>query len=100
MTTTWSAISETTPKSWYRGAAPLLKIADQGQDLGLGRHVQRRRRFIRNQKRRLEHQRAGDHDALALSTGQAERITVDEQLRVWQADIGQCVEYAAAFVRT
>ena len=49
----------------HRRAGLALQPVDQGQNLGLDRHVQRGGRLIRDQKARLAGQRHGDHHALA-----------------------------------
>ncbi len=46
-----------------------LQLADQLQDLRLGRHVERRRRLVGDEKPRVEHQRHRNHDPLPLSAG-------------------------------
>ncbi len=56
-----------------REAAPAFLFREQFQDLRLDRYIQRRRRFVRDQQRRIIRQCRGDHDALALSAGQLVR---------------------------
>ena len=68
----------------HAGAAPLLQLADQLQDLRLRRHVERRGRLVGDQQRRVEHQGGGDHDALALAARDLVRIDVDQALRLGQ----------------
>ena len=51
----------------------LLQAADQSQDLGLHRYVQRRGRFVTDQKPRPADQRHGDHDTLAHTAGKLGR---------------------------
>jgi hypothetical protein len=71
-----------------------LDLADQVEDLGLGGDVERRRRLVGDQQRRLERQRHGDHHALALPAGQAERIGVAQVRGVGKADILEQFEHA------
>ncbi len=47
----------------------LLHVHRQVQHLGLDRHVKRRDRLIGDQNARLQHQRAGNRDPLALTAG-------------------------------
>ena len=70
-------------------AAVAPEIVDQAQDLALGGDVERGRRLVRDQKRRLVRHRHRDHDALALAAGELERIAVGQQRRVRQADLRQ-----------
>ena len=55
----------------------LLQLHQQVDYLGLDRDIQRRDGFIADDQLRLEDQRAGYADALALSTGKLVRIAVD-----------------------
>jgi hypothetical protein len=48
----------------------LLQVAQQVDDLRLHAHVERRGRLVEHDEARLEHQRAGDRDALALAAGE------------------------------
>ena len=48
----------------------LLQVLDQVQHLRLHRHVQRRDRLVRDDEFRLDGERAGDADALALAAGE------------------------------
>ena len=54
-----------------------LQVADELQDLGLNRHVERRRRLVRDQQRRTAHQRHRDHRALAQPPRELERVAVE-----------------------
>ncbi len=56
--------------------APLLQPAQQHQDLRLDRDVERRNRLVRDDQLRLQHERAGDADALALAAAELVRIFV------------------------
>ncbi len=49
----------------HRHAELVLQVAQQLQDLRLDRHVERGRRLVGDQKRRLADQRHRDHRALA-----------------------------------
>ena len=73
-----------------------LDLADQLQNLRLGGHVERGRRFIRDQDRGLERQRHGDHHPLPLPAREAERILVVHEFRVRQSHLGQQLDSAAA----
>ena len=70
-------------------AALAPEIVDQAEDLALGRDIKRGRRLVRDQERRLVRHRHRDHDALALASGEFERIAVGKKGRVWQADLSQ-----------
>ena len=52
----------------------LLEILQQVEDLSLDRLVQRRHRFVAEDQFRMERQRAGDIDALALAAAELVRI--------------------------
>ena len=73
----------------YAHAALAPEVVDQAEDLALGRDIERGRRLVRDQERRLVRHSHSDHDALALASGQFERIAVGKKGRVWQADLGQ-----------
>ena len=60
-----------------RHAEPLLQVAQQVEDLGLDGDVERRRRLVGDQQRRLAGQRHGDHHALAHAARHVVRIVVD-----------------------
>ena len=47
----------------------LLELLKQGQNLRLHRDIQRGSRFVEDQNRRLQHQRPGNGDPLALAAG-------------------------------
>ena len=55
---------------------PLLQLLKQVHDLRLDRHVERRHRLVADDQRRLERQRAGDADPLALAAGEFVRVAV------------------------
>ncbi len=57
-------------------AEPLLQFLEQVHDLRLDRDVERRHRLVAEDQRRLQGQRAGDADALALSAREFMRIAV------------------------
>jgi hypothetical protein len=54
----------------------LLQVAQQVDDLRLHRHVERAGRLVEHDEPRLQHQRPGDGDALALAAGELVRIAV------------------------
>ena len=68
-------------------AITLAQVREQVQDFRLHRYVERRGRFIQQQHTRLQDQRAGDGDALALAAG--ELVRVAEAVAVVQADLEQ-----------
>ena len=53
-----------------------LQVAQQVDDLRLHAHVERRGRLVEHDEARLEHQGAGDGDALALAAREFVRITL------------------------
>ena len=59
-----------------RSAAVFLQRSQQVDDLGLNRHVQRRRRLVGEQQPRAACQSDGDHHALALAAGKLVRVRV------------------------
>ena len=61
----------------HRHAGLALDLVQQLQDLRLDRHVERRDRLVGDQQLRLEHQRPGDADALALPAGKFVRIAAE-----------------------
>ena len=56
-----------------RDAEPALHVAQQVDDLGLHRDVERRDRLVAHEHVGVERERAGDADALALSAGELVR---------------------------
>ena len=80
----------------HAGAAPLLQLADQPQDLRLGGHVERRGRLVGDQQRGIEHQGGGDHDALALAARHLVRIDVDQALGLGQVHGAHDLQHALA----
>ena len=67
-------------------AVPLAEPAEQVQDLGLDRHVERGRRFIRDQERGFVRDRHGDHGALTHTAGKFVRVLTYADLRLGHAD--------------
>ena len=59
-----------------REAEPRLEIAQQVEDLRADRHNERRYRLVEHDKPRLQRERAGDCDALALAAGKFMREEV------------------------
>src|SRR5258706_8588241 len=53
---------------------PVLKVAQQVQDLRTDRHVQRRDRLVADDELRLDRERARNGDALALAAGEFVRV--------------------------
>ena len=54
----------------------LLQLHEQVQDLGLDRHVERGDRLVRDDELRLQHERAGKADALALPAAELVRVAL------------------------
>ena len=78
-----------------RGAgAPRLQLQHQVQDLRLNRHVQRRRRLVGDEERRVQHERHGDHHALAHAAGEMMRVVLHPRGGVGNADLGEDVDGA------
>ena len=57
-----------------RGAEPLADVAHQVEDARLDRHVERRRRLVRDEHLRVAGQRHRDHHALPHAAGELVRI--------------------------
>ena len=60
----------------------VAQTADQLEELGLDRHVQRRRRLVGHDQRRMAAQRHGDHHPLALAARQLVRVALERSRRV------------------
>ena len=56
-----------------RDAEPLLEVDEEVDHLRLGRHVERADGLVRHDEPRLERERTGDRDALALATRERRR---------------------------
>ncbi len=82
----------------HAGAAPLLQLPDQLQDLRLRGHVERRGGLVGDQQGRVEHQGRGDHDALALTAGDLVGIDVDQALGLGQVHGAHDLQHALAAV--
>jgi len=65
-----------------REPEPLLEIGEEVQDLRLDRHVERGHGFVEHHKIRLQRERTGDADALALPARQLVRVSC----RVFRAE--------------
>ena len=65
----------------------LLEVVEQVEDLALDRDVERADRLVADDELRVERQRPGDADALALAAGELVRVAVDVGLV--EADPGQ-----------
>ena len=93
ITTTSSAISATTPRSWVMNsiAHPVLglQVAQQIEDPGLRGHVERGGGFVGDQHARLGGQCDRDHRALAHAAGQLERVGVHPLLGPRDTDPAQ-----------
>ena len=59
-----------------REPEPLLQVLEQVHDAGLDRHVERRHRLVEHEQRRVERERPGDADALALTARELVRVAV------------------------
>src|SRR5579875_1372835 len=60
-----------------REVQALLEVAQQAQDLGLDRHVERRDRLVEDDERRLDRDGPGDADPLALTAAELMGIALD-----------------------
>ena len=58
-----------------REAELVLQVLEQVDDAGLDRHVERGHRLVEHDAARVERERAGDADALALAAGELVRDT-------------------------
>ena len=98
MTTTRSAISETTPeivRDQENGHVGILaKAAKQVEDLRLDRHVERRCGLVGNEKLGIAGERHGNHDALAHTARHLMRIIAHTRLRAGDADLAEKVDSA------
>src|SRR6056297_2156673 len=65
----------------------LLQVQQQVEDLGLDRDVERRDRFVADQELRVDGERAGNTDALALAAGEFVRVAAE--VAAAQADLFQ-----------
>jgi len=90
--------SEVVGDEQHRHAFAFLQFLHQGQNLGLGGHIQRGGRLIGDQQCGLQKHRGSDHDALALPTRKAEGVAVQQLFGVGQADVAQCRDDALAFL--
>ena len=85
--TRW-AISATTPKSWVMNSTPVpwpaCSSAISFRISRLGGDVERGGRLVGDQQHRIEHQRHGDHDALALAARELVRVGGVDALRLGQ----------------
>ena len=62
-------------------AEPPLQVAQQIEDLRADRDIERRDRLVADDELRLDRERAGDRDALALAAGKFVRITLRDHTR-------------------
>ena len=65
-----------------RQAVAPLHVLEQIEDLGADRDVERRHRLVADHQLRLEDQRAGDADALALAAGELVRQAAHDQVGI------------------
>ena len=68
------------------GVAALVKVLEQRHDFFAGFGIEIAGRFVRQNDRRIVHQRAGDGDALALAAGKLVGLVMNA---IAQADVGQ-----------
>ncbi len=69
-------------------------LAQQLEDLGLHRHVQRGGRLVGDDQRRVQRERHGDDDALLLAAGELVRVVVDPLFGFRDADLAQHLDGA------
>ena len=67
-----------------------LRSSSRFSTCGLHAHVERGHRLVTDDQRRLEHERAGDRDALALAAGELVGLALGGTGRV-DADVFQCL---------
>ena len=79
-----------------RCAVLALQLADQIEDLRLGRDVERRRRLVGDQQARIEQQSHGDHRALALTAAQLVGKRTDDAAGFRQMNAVDQFEHAGA----
>ena len=100
ITTTRSAVSATTPRSWVMKIMAMPASAcsslQQAEHLRLHRDIERRGRLVGDQHRGLAGDRHGDHHALAHAARQLMRIIVEPARRVGHADLLQQLQRACA----
>ena len=105
ITATRSAISATTPRSCVMSSSARsssrLQLAQQVEDLRLDRDVERRRRLVGDEQRRLAGERHRDQHALPHAAGQLMRIVVDARcgsgmLTASSSSIARCSRRRAA----
>ena len=93
ITTTSSAFSAMTPKSWLtsRSAMPVSRWSSRKQleDLRLHGHIESRGRLVCDQQIGAERQRHRDHHALPHPSGKLVRVCIDALLRARDADAPQ-----------
>ena len=75
----------------HRQAHLVAQPQQQRQDLAADRGVERGHRLVGDDHRRVQRERAGDDDALALAAGQLVRVAEEEPLRRPQSGPGQRV---------
>ena len=84
MTATRSAMFQASPRSWVTTSSGQAQVVAQPQqqreDLAADRGVQRGHRLVGDEHVGLEHERAGDDDALPLAAGELVRVAQEEAL--------------------
>ena len=71
---------------YHRHAGFALQVLHKAQHLRLRRHVERRRRFVRDQQVRLGHHRHRDHSPLPHPAGHLERVGAKGPLGIGESD--------------
>ena len=79
-----------------RHTEPFLDVLQKFDDLRLDGNVERGGRLVGDQQVGFVGERHGDHDALALPSGQLMRIAAEPALRVGNADLGEYLDRAGA----
>ena len=77
-----------------RRAGLVAQLAQQVEDLGLHRDVERGRRLVGDDDRRVERERHRDDDALLLPAGELVRVVVDPARGIGDADAAEHLDRA------
>ena len=96
MTASSSATWPTTLRSWVTKTSDRPRVGaqvrQQGEDLGLDRHVEGGRRLVAEQDRRVGGEGDGDHDPLAGAPRQLVRVGAVAAFGIGDPDLAQELE--------